>query len=494
MDHFSDGGCIKMRPSAQERVSFLVSRVIACRFAQMNRTQSAGLSSASVDYAYNWLSPGRFALLLTAIIFAAYPDVVVGRGTFIFRDFGGFAYPLAFHHRASFWRCEIPFWNPLSDCGLPFLAQWNTLVLYPGSLVYLFLPLSWSLSLYCLFHQFVGGLGAYLLANRWTGNRLAAAVAGTAFAFNGLTLNSLMWTNNIAALGWMPWVVLTAGAAWRQGGRKIVAATLVGTLQMLTGAPEVIFTTWLLTTWLLLVDRQRAAAEFGRQLVRFTLVVVLVGSASAAQLLPFLELLAHSQRDQSFSDASWAMPGWGWANLLVPQFYTFVLGHGVKFQYGQGWTSSYYLGIGTLALAMLAAWRAHKPRVWALASVSLLASVLALGDEGPLYGPFCRVFPSIAVVRFPIKFVLVLVFGAPFLAAWGISSLRTTNGPHWKSVRNRLVSLWMVLLFLIVALVWFAWAYPQLDPPYSDWPATLRSGASRAVFLSAVLGIVVNLR
>jgi hypothetical protein len=417
----------------------------------------------------------------------------LGRGTFIFRDFSGFAYPLAFYHRESFWRGEVPLWNPLSECGLPFLAQWNTLVLYPGSLIYLFLPLTWSLSVYCLLHQFIGGIGAYLLAHRWTRNRLAAAVAGTAFAFNGLTLNCLMWTNNIAALGWMPWVVLTASTAWQQGGRKIIVATLIGTLQMLTGAPELIFITWLLTSVLLLTD-QHPAPGFGRRLLRFILIVVLVGSASAVQLLPFLELLSHSQRDQRFSDASWAMPGWGWANLLVPQFYTFVLGQGVKFQYGQGWTSSYYLGIGTLAFALLAAWRVHKPRVWALASLSLLALTLALGDEGPVYGLLRRVFPLIAVVRFPIKFVLALVFAVPLLAAWGISPLTAANGPHWKRERIRLALLWLVLSVLIVALVWFARAYPQLDPPYSNWPDTLRSGASRALFLTAILGIVVILR
>jgi len=453
-----------------------------------------GRAYRSFDSAQDWLSPGRFALLLAAFIFAAYPDVVVGRGTFIFRDFGGFAYPLAFHHRESFWRGEIPLWNPLSDCGVPFLAQWNTLVLYPGSLLYLYLPLTWSLSIFCLLHQFIGGIGAYLLAHRWTENRLAAAVAGTAFAFNGLTLNSMMWPAIMAALAWMPWIVLTVTAAWQEGGRKILAATLFGTLQMLTGAPELILATWLLTTALLLAEWRKAAAESLQQLARFTLVMVLVGITSAAQLLPFLELLAHSQRDQSYSDASWAMPGWGWANLLVPQFYTFVLSHGVKFQYSQGWTSSYYMGIGTLALALFAVWRAHIPKVWALGAVSLLALILALGNDGPLYGPLHRVFPLIAVVRFPVKFVLALVFAVPFLAAWGIDSVTAASGPRWNAERIRLVSLWVVLSFMIVALVWFAAAYPQMDPPYSDWPATLRSGASRAVFLAAILGIAVILR
>src|SRR6266704_2645911 len=150
-----------------------------------------------------WLTPGRFALILAAGILAAYPEVVLGVRTFFFRDFGYFGYPLAFHHRESFWRGELPLWNPLSNCGLPFLAQWNTMVLYPGSPFYLLFPLSWSLGVFCLLHQFLAGL---------------------AFAFNGLTLNCLMWPNNIAALGWMPWVVLLTERACRHGGKAIVSA------------------------------------------------------------------------------------------------------------------------------------------------------------------------------------------------------------------------------------------------------------------------------
>ena len=62
-----------------------------------------------------WFTPGRFAFILAACIFAAYPEVVLGMRTFFFRDFGFFGYPLAFHHRESFWRGELPLWNPLNN-------------------------------------------------------------------------------------------------------------------------------------------------------------------------------------------------------------------------------------------------------------------------------------------------------------------------------------------------------------------------------------------
>ena len=129
--------------------------------------------SAGAGTADAWLTPGRFALLLGLLIVATFPAVLLGGRTFIIRDFGLFGYPLAYFHRQSFWRGELPFWNPYSYCGVPFLAQWNTLTLYPLSLIYLLLPLTWSLSFFCLAHLFWGGLGMYFLACRWSHHRLA---------------------------------------------------------------------------------------------------------------------------------------------------------------------------------------------------------------------------------------------------------------------------------------------------------------------------------
>src|SRR5438132_1375312 len=159
-------------------------------------------SLSQLESADAWFTPGRFTALLALFIFIFFPDVIFvhvlpGRPlleprTFIFRDYGLFGYPLAFYHQESFWRGEVPLWNPLNDCGIPFLAQWNTMVLYPGSLFYLLLPLSWSLGVFCLAHLLLAGLGMYFLARRWTGNRLADSVAGLGFAFNGFVVDAFM--------------------------------------------------------------------------------------------------------------------------------------------------------------------------------------------------------------------------------------------------------------------------------------------------------------
>lgn len=444
-----------------------------------------------------WFGPGQFSIFLGLLIVVAFPDVVFGGRTFFYRDFGIFGYPLAFHHRESFWHGEIPLWNPLNNCGLPFLAQWNTMVLYPLSLFYVLLPLSWSLGLFCLIHLFLAGLGMYFLAHQWTENRLAACVAGLAFAFNGLALSCLKWPNNIAALAWMPWLVWLAQRGWRTGGRTQVLAAVVGGLQMLTGGPEIILFTWLVAAALWLVDFFPNRLTRGRELpstpkpnrnilllkFRFIGIVVLIAGLTAAQLFPFLDLLAHSQRDAVFSDASWSMPRWGWANFLVPLFHCFPSHQGVFAQYGQYWVSSYYAGIGTLALALTALWRTREKAVWLLAGLGIVSLMLALGSDGYLYTGLRKIFPPLQIVRFPVKFVVLADFVWPVLAAYAVARLRS------DTARGRTVTLLGgIFVVLIGVILWIAKTNPL---PTDNWNATLPSALSRVVFLVLILAAAV---
>src|SRR5208282_3609848 len=179
-----------------------------------------------------------------------------------------------------------PWWNPLNCCGLPFLAQLNTLALYPLSLIYLLLPLTWSLPFFCLLHLFLGGMGMYFLAARWTGSRAGAAVAGVVFAFNGLTLNFLMWPSHIATFAWMPWVILLTEAGWREGGRKLVPAALAAAMQVLAGGPESILFTWLILLVVGLMECGREGVPARVLARRFFLMGILPLCLASAQWLP----------------------------------------------------------------------------------------------------------------------------------------------------------------------------------------------------------------
>jgi hypothetical protein len=429
-----------------------------------------------------WFSPARFSLLLAALVLALFPEVILGGRTFIFRDFGMFGYPLAHYFRESFWRGEIPLWNPLNHCGMPFLAQWNTLVLYPGSLIYLLLPLDWSLGAFNLLHLFLCGVAMYCLAWYWVRNRLAATVAGLAFAFNGFTLNCMMWPNYIASLAWMPLVVLTVQQAYcHGGGRKIAQAAITGAMQMLSGTPEIILLTWVVLAGLFIIDiRGPNRLRSGSAMIT---VVLLVACLAAAQLLPFLDLIRNAQRESGLPSDTWSMPLTGWANFLVPLFHTLRTPSGVYFQEGQDVTSSYYLGIGPLAIAVIACSLVRNKRVHLLAGVTAVCLVLAFGPAGGLYTVLLKAFPPLGFMRFPVKFVMLAVFSVPLLTAFGIQSYFDckVKAGFWR------VGLIVITCLLVstAALVCYDLLRPAADEVSS---VTARNGLLRIVFLSGILG------
>ncbi|MFM2295420.1 MAG: hypothetical protein RLZZ350_1833, partial [Verrucomicrobiota bacterium] len=289
-----------------------------------------------------WLTTRRFALLLGVLVLASWPQVFSGWQTFVYRDFGQFSYPVAHYFRECFWRGEIPLWNPLSYCGVPFMAQWNPQVFYPPSLFYLVLPLSWSLGVFCLLHLYGAGLGMFVLARAWTGNAWAAAVAGLAFASGGLLVNSLVWPGTVPGLCWMPWLVWLLPQAWRMGGRWLGWAVVVGALQMLSGAVEPVLLTWVVLAGLGALDFFGGEFPRGKILGRAVLAGGLVAGVCAVQLLPFLDLLKHSQRQGGFETASlWPMPVWGWGNFFVPLLHMQRSVHGALVQPEQAWINSY---------------------------------------------------------------------------------------------------------------------------------------------------------
>jgi hypothetical protein len=425
-------------------------------------------------------TPLKFGALLALLVFATFPQVILGLESFVARDFGFFAYPLAHFQQECFWRGELPFWNPYNNCGIPFLAQWNTMPLYPPSLLYLTLPLEWSLSFFSLAHLWWAGIGMYFLARRWTGNDFAAAFAGVAFAFNGFTLNLLMWPSHIATFSWLPWVVLATELAWRDGGKRIFLAAIVGALQMLAGGPETIFLTWLIVAALWLQQFIKNKTARAVLFLRLQSVGLLVFALSAAQLLPFLDLVIHAQRATGYTDLRWSMPGFGLANFLVPMAFGNTTNAGIFFQHGQCWTSSYYLGLGTLWLALLAVLSTlvgrdsaeSKSKIRFLAIAALLALLCALGENTPFYPLLRKIIPQLSFITYPVKFIMVAVFAAPLLAALALANFQKTQ--------QRLLSLGAVLFALLAGIIYWTQHSPM---PGDNTAAALTNGFSRAAFL-----------
>ena len=433
-----------------------------------------------------FLTLPRFAIMLGLLLLASFPDVVFGWRSFFTRDFANFGYPLAWHVQQSYRAGEIPLWNPYNFAGLPFLAQWNTLALYPPSLIYILMPLPWSLNCFNLLHLFLAGLGMFCLARRWLQDGRAASVAAVAYAFGGLTVSSLMWPNNIAALGWLPLVLLAGERAAGEGGMRRVAAAFVMTMQFLSGAPEIIALTWAGLLAVVLVGQETPAAAVWRRLGRLAWVFVAGLGLGAIQFLPFVELLQHSQRSARFASGEWTLNWAGLGNFLVPLFHTTQNRDGIFFQPEQQWVSSYYPSSAIVLLSLVALASERSRRVRWLTVLCLLSLALALGTHGLIYDWLRRTTPVLGLMRYPIKFIVPCAVILPLLGGFGVRAW--LNGKAGYSI---LLPLGAGVALSSLALMLFSQWHPL---PGEQVIATWRSGLTALTCLIATCGVMAWLR
>jgi hypothetical protein len=400
----------------------------------------------------NWIVP----TIVGAFLFLFFPTIFLGINSFFYRDFGSLAYPIIHYQKESFLSGEIPLWNPLSHCGIPFLAQWGTMTLYPPSLFYIFLPLPWSLNFFCLLHLIFGAVGMYLFARRWINDDLPALFSTVAFVFNGIILSCLMWPNYTAALAWAPWIFYVFEKAVCTGGKYILFAIIFSVFQFMSGVPEILIITHIITFSIVIYNVIDNKARIITTVSRYLLVIISVLFICAMQLLPFLELLQQSHRTADIDFTKWSMPGWGLANFFVPLFHYFKTYQNTFVQSEQAFITSYYFPLGTLVLALLGIIRANsKTRIMFLLLIFFSIS-MALGSNSFIYNFASSFLPFFNKIRYPIKFIIILSFIIPVLAGLGVGQLI-------KSDKKAISSILLIsLTFLIIAamIVFFNIRYP----------------------------------
>ena len=82
-------------------------------------------------------------------------------------DIYGYYFPLKYFALTNIQKGHLPLWNPHIFSGTPFLASIQSSIFYPISILFYFLPLSYSFNIYFVFHFLVGGIGMFLLINVW---------------------------------------------------------------------------------------------------------------------------------------------------------------------------------------------------------------------------------------------------------------------------------------------------------------------------------------
>ena len=386
-----------------------------------------------------WGTPALLAaLVLSGLValwmrFNAAPPAL---GDVVASDLIDYFYPLNRLAALRLSAGELPLWNPHACSGIPLLATLQVGALYPGTWLTLWLPESLALPALVFVQCFLGGWFAALLFRRWRVDAWTAATGGILFVF-ACQLGQSFWPNQVAAIAWMPWLLLCGDALAERFRWRWWAGLAIGTaLQLLAGFPQyVIFTFYLLLPYAALRALEpRSGPEHGdaprgrgRSVAR---VILAIGTAAAvgagiaaAQLLPTFELVGHGMRSAPLGPEQVhylrGMAGrstWIFENLIDPQPKL----PSFDFQTGAG-----YFGIATL-IALVAGAAGGQRLAWLLLGGGAVSFALSFGYRGPT-AAFYHLYselPGSGLFRTPERFRLLAFFSLIALAVLGFDRIR----------------------------------------------------------------------
>jgi len=363
---------------------------------------------------------------------------------------------------------QAPLWCPYLLGGQPFLADPNTMSVYPFSYLLLPFPVPYGFSLFYFVHFLLAAGGMYFWARKLGLSRDAGLMAGLMTVFSGFLWWELIHPPLFAAFSWMPWwgaslekLSQKLEPAWAFAAGLIFALLfLSGSFQMTLGA---LYGGGIYFAWRILTRREwRKEPRKDLRLLVGPLVFLwgalplLLLWIPAREFLGLSDRLNHSLDYQTFQ-ADLSLNPRDLMGLLLPV--TPFNGPSPR-PVGDYLANAGYLGPWAFFFFALG-FRKKGGLARFLAVTGFLAVLVAFGKFFPLHRLLCYLVPGFDLMRAPFRYLFLYALGGSLLAAYGYEWLNGQKGKKEASLRRKLR--WSAALYGLVFVSLGFWTGKQ------DW-------------------------
>lgn len=334
---------------------------------------------------------------------------------------------------------RLPLWNPYLYCGMSQVAVPSPGIFYPFTLLFVLLPFSRALALYLAIHQYIAGIGAFLIADALGFGIPGAVVAGAGFALCGYMFAFQANYTLVATVAWLPLLVfclhhVDETLAMRNVVRMF-AASLVMALMVGAGRPELSVPAALLAVafivctgydaWRMTGDWQRPAKQFALKLCSMTAG----GLIAMPVILPAMEWARVSPRARGLElkwvlmwSANWydclcmlcAQPV-GDLTELGNKYLNMVAARANAIPFLQ----STYISPAIFTLALWSFFDRRWRFNLCVVAVLVCSLIMALGNNTVVAPSICSLSPVLAGFRYPVKLIIFPIIALLLLAARG---------------------------------------------------------------------------
>jgi hypothetical protein len=446
---------------------------------------------------------------LTTLLF--FRSQIFGSAYF-WEDFTEYVYPTQSFAARALQSGTLPFWNPYTFSGIPFLADVAVAFFYPVNwLQSLFvndnrLPVL-AAELVIISHFWLAQMTMFALVRSLQVSSLGGLIAAVSYGFCGMMACHVFHPMMVAHFAWFPLVwLLFARALDTLRLQTALLAGLVYGVMLLSGHPQTsLYLTLLLffyTLWIA-ATRLREQTLHGTSILLFgalaALPIVIGAGLFAVQLFHSQEFAGVSVR-QNFTLEQASAGSLQWKQLftmLVPKLFGSVDAASLRSsapempyyigQYYDYWETSFYFGIVALVLGTIGFVHSlrsgmQKHLAWFLCAAAVFGILFAVGSHGFLFGAMFQL-PLFGTFRIPARMMMFVVLAYCIMAGVGFDALRKTT-----SFKTMMLIMGAIALFAVLAAVGVLQSF--FDTPKQMLAAT-QGQATLALGLVMLVGGVV---
>ncbi len=363
-------------------------------------------------------------LLIITLFFLSY--LVQGLG-FLYGDNLGQRIPGIYFWKNEVTSGRLPLWNPYILGGLPFLADLSHNALSPTNIVYLVMSVPYAITALTIIYIAIAACATYAYVHSVTNKTLPSMFSAITFALSGTVIASVNDINSLQGITLVP-LVLYGAHRFTEKANNTRALILIFALvfQFLSSHPQYSYYSWILVaSYIVVFGTGKLKVRVAKTFAVFLFTLGLI----AVQLLPFLELARESYRPQTSEFAAQnqlkiiELPSFILADLFGSWRSGSSWGPGAQLETGLA-NSEGYLGILPLLFAVIAVLKRKSKRTKYWVVAGLIALLLSLGNQTPLYELVRRALPLFSNFRSPIRMLSIYSFSVSVLAGVGLSAIK----------------------------------------------------------------------
>jgi len=441
---------------------------------------------------------------------------------YFWEDFADYVYPAQVFAAKFLHAGELPFWNPYTFSGAPFLADVAVGFFYPPNmLLALFVHdgklSAFAVELVIIAHFALAQFSMFLLMRSFNVSDAGALISAVSYGFSSYLVCHAFHPMMVEHCAWFPlaWMYFRKSVVSEELFSKRLRYSLLSGLvlgvMMLSGHPQTtlylvlllfFYTVWAFVTGI--INKAEATPNTLHYGILAVLPIVIGAGIFAVQLLHSQEFAAYSERNNfSLEKASLgALQLQQLFTLVVPKLFGFALGQqaseslSVPFYLENGgfyyWETAFYVGIPALVLGIIgfavSLLSRERENLGGLMLFAFVFAILyALGTNGFLFELMFKL-PLFDRFRIPSRMLIYCVLGLTMMAGIGFDAL-------WKGkpsiLRTSLIASGIVGIIALLGasgiLASLAGAPSELAERYSS----VLSGFGIVAFVFIALTIVV---